>query len=42
MSKYEKLREYLLNDGRQTFRLIFDEIKEILGLCIRCKSYKTD
>jgi len=31
MSKYEKLWEYLLNDGRRTFRLTFDEIKEILG-----------
>jgi hypothetical protein len=31
MSKYEKLWEYLQSDGRQTFQLTYEEIKEILG-----------
>jgi len=31
MSKYVKLWEYLLRDGRQAFQLSFDEIQEILG-----------
>jgi hypothetical protein len=31
MSKYEKLWEYVKNDGRESFKLTQDEIKEILG-----------
>ncbi|MDR1651701.1 MAG: hypothetical protein LBR87_07920 [Synergistaceae bacterium] len=31
MSKYEPLWKYLQNDGRDTFKLTFEEIKGILG-----------
>ncbi|MCL2037392.1 hypothetical protein FWG95_00030 [Candidatus Saccharibacteria bacterium] len=34
MSKYEPLWQYLANDGRDTFELTFDEIKDILGFKI--------
>jgi len=34
MSKYEPLWQYLANDGRNTLKLTFDEIKDILGFRI--------
>ena len=34
MSKYEPLWQYLDKDGRDTFKLTFDEIKDILGFKI--------
>jgi len=34
MSKYEPLWKYLQADGRDTFKLTYDEIKAILGFDI--------
>jgi hypothetical protein len=34
MSKYDPLWKYLQTDGRDTFRLTYDEIKDVLGFSI--------
>ena len=34
MSKYEPLWHYLEKDGREAFRMTFDEIAEVLGFPI--------
>lgn len=34
MSKYEKLWEYVKNDGRTSFKLTFDEVNKIAGVPI--------
>lgn len=34
MSKYDNLWEYVSQDGRESFKLSFEEIKEIAGIPI--------
>ena len=34
MSKYNALWEYVRKDGRQSFKLTFDEIQDIVGIPI--------
>lgn len=34
MSKYNALWEYVKKDGRQSFKLTFDEIQDIVGIPI--------
>jgi hypothetical protein len=34
MSKYDPLWKYLQTDGRDTFRLTYDEVKTVLGFPI--------
>ncbi len=34
MSKYNSLWEYVLNNGKQSFKLTFEEIQNIAGIAI--------
>lgn len=40
MSKYEPLWEYVKQDGRDSFRLSFDEIQTIVGIPIDHSFFK--